>query len=100
MTLEWTGVVLSITTVVTIGIGHVAVRKLNYLYGIKPVPAAALVGLVVMVGSLFAESTMLSGVLGIVGITTMWDAIELVRQEKRVQKGHAPRNPARFPDTH
>ena len=99
MNLEWTGIVLSLTTVVTIGIGHVAVRKINYLYGTKPVPVVAVLGLGILIASLFAESTMLSGVLGIIGITTLWDALELVRQEKRVQKGHSPRNPARFPQS-
>ena len=97
MNLEWAGIVLSLFTVATIGGGHVAVRKINYRYGTKPVPAVALLGLGIIIASLFVESTILSGVLGIVGITTLWDALELVRQEKRVLKGHAPRNPARFP---
>jgi hypothetical protein len=95
--IEWTGLVLSLTTVATIGIGHVMVRKLNYRFGTKPSPIAAAIGVAVLVSSLFASTTLLSGVLGIVGITTMWDAIELVRQERRVQKGHAPRNPKRMP---
>ena len=94
--MEWTGLVLSIVTVATIGFGHVMVRKVNYLYGTKPVPFVGLLGIGILTASVFAESTVVSGALGIAGITTLWDAIELVRQEKRVLKGHAPKNPNRF----
>ncbi len=96
MTLEWTGLVLSLTTVLTIGFGHVMVRKVNYAFGTKPVPWVAALGIFVLAASVVPESTAVSGILGIVGITTLWDAIELVRQERRVLKGHAPKNPKRF----
>lgn len=98
MTLEWSGPVLSVTTVLTIAFGHAAVRKLNYCFGAKPAPWVAAVGIAISAASLFAETTLISGVLGVVGITTLWDAVELVRQEKRVLKGHAPKNPKRFPN--
>jgi hypothetical protein len=32
-------------------------------------------------------------VLGILGITLLFDSFELVRQQKRIMKGHAPANP-------
>lgn len=38
MTLQWAGLVLAVLTFGTIGLGHVAVRKLNYRYGTKPAP--------------------------------------------------------------
>ena len=95
MTLEWAGPVLSAVTVATIGFGHVMVRKVNYRFGTKPVPWVALLGLAILASSLFASSVVASGALGIVGVTTLWDAVELIRQEKRVIKGHAPRNPNR-----
>lgn len=31
--------------------------------------------------------------LGILGFTFLWDAIELLRQQRRVRRGHAPANP-------
>ncbi len=96
MSLEWTGFVLSLTTVATIGIGHVAVRKINYHFGTKLCPLFVAAGLSTLILSLFTSSTLVSGVLGIVGITTLWDAFELVRQEARVRKGHAPKNPNRL----
>lgn len=99
MTLEWAGPILGVTTVVTIGAGHVMVRKLNYHFGTKPAPVAFLLGAAALMGSIFVASNTLAGVLGIVGLTTVVDGIELIRQEERVRKGHAPENPRR-PVTH
>ncbi len=95
MTLNWAGLILGITTVATIGVGHVMVRKLNYHFGTRPAPLAFLLGAAALTGSLFAASNTLAGVLGIVGLTTVVDGLELIRQEERVRKGHAPSNPKR-----
>jgi hypothetical protein len=32
-------------------------------------------------------------VLGILGITLLWDALEMTRQQRRICKGHAHANP-------
>jgi len=37
---------------------------------------------------------LVSTILGILGITLLWDALELVRQAQRVKIGRAPANPA------
>ena len=95
MNVQWAGVVLGITTVVTIGVGHVLVRKLNYHFGTKPAPLAFLLGLSAMAASLFTDHNILSGIFGILGVTTLWDGYELIRQEERVRKGIAPANPNR-----
>ena len=95
MTLQWVGPMLAAVTVGTIWFGHVMVRRVNYRYGTKPAPFVFFLGLLVMVFSVITESDLLSGAAGIVGITTMWDAYELVRQEERVRLGRAPRNPNR-----
>jgi len=95
MSLEWAGMILGATAVATIGIGHVLVRKLNYHFGTKPAPLAFLIRLLAFITSLFVEQNTLSGLLGIVGITTCWDGYELIRQEERVRKGIAPANPNR-----
>jgi hypothetical protein len=95
MTVQWAGLALAVTTVATIGIGHVLVRKLNYHLGTKPAPVAFLLGAAAMGASLLVSSQLTSALLGIIGITTFWDGIELIRQEERVRKGTAPRNPRR-----
>ena len=95
MTVEWAGPVFALVTVLTIWVGHVMVRKVNYHFGTRPVPIVAGLGVAVFAGSFVTNHFILSGVLGIVGVTTCWDAFELVRQESRVRRGHAPMNPKR-----
>lgn len=95
MTLQWAGPVLAVTTVLTIWFGHVMVRRVNFWFGTKPVPLVALMGAAAVVASLFVPSNLGSACLGIVGVTTLWDAFELVRQEERVRQGKAPENPRR-----
>lgn len=31
--------------------------------------------------------------VGILGVTLLWDALEFYRQQRRIQRGHAPANP-------
>ncbi len=50
-------------------------------------------GLIVEFLSLSTVNRPLSTVFGILGITLLFDAFELTRQQKRVKKGHAPANP-------
>ena len=95
MTLQWAGPILAAITFGTIGFGHVAVRKFNYLYGTKPTPFVFSLGLMFLFLSLFVRSDLASAILGIIGITTLWDSLELIRQEERIRRGHAPANPDR-----
>ena len=90
MNIQWAGLILAITTFSTIGVGHVLVRLLHPKFGTRLGIPFLVLGGVVMVISVFSKSNLISGVLGIIAITTFWDGIEFFRQEKRVQKGHSP----------
>jgi hypothetical protein len=96
MTLQWAGPVLAVVTFATIGFGHAMVRKVNYLYGTKPAPYVFGLGLLFLFISLRATSDLASAAMGIVAVTTLWDAFELYRQEERIRRGHAPANPNRL----
>src|SRR3954452_17941040 len=87
------GPVLAVVTFLTIWWGHVLVRITHYQYGTRPAPAIFLGGLLLLLGSTQTGSDLLSAALGIVGLTLVWDAFELHRQELRVRQGHAPLNP-------
>jgi hypothetical protein len=87
--------VLAVLTFGTIGLGHVAVRKLNFPYGTKPAPAFLVLGLGFLFLSLLITSNLASAALGIVGMTTLWDSVEFIRQEERIRRGYAPANPER-----
>ena len=92
--LMWAGPVLAVTTFLTIWWGHVLVRIVHYYFGVKPAPVIFVSGLLLLLGSTQTGSDLLSAALGIVGLTLLWDAFELHRQELRVRQGHAPLNPA------
>ncbi|HID39277.1 MAG TPA: DUF4491 family protein [Calditrichaeota bacterium] len=94
MITDYYGVILAVVTFLAIGLGHVFVRKVNYAFGVKPAPLVFLAGIGLLYLSMFAGD-LLSAVLGILGMTVIWDGIELYRQENRIRKGFAPENPKR-----
>lgn len=80
------GPVLAGVTFVTIGFGHVLVRRLHARFGTRPAVPLLLAGLAVLAASLAVQDDLRSGVLGITAITLVWDGIEIYRQEKRMRK--------------
>ncbi|PWH11747.1 MAG: hypothetical protein DDG60_16675 [Anaerolineae bacterium] len=95
MELNLTGLTSALATFLGIWLGHVSVRYLEArLTDIRPAMATCvLLGLGLWAGALLAQAAPVSAALGILGITLLWDAFELYRQEKRVRIGHAPANP-------
>lgn len=89
------GLTAAVTAFITIWIGHVAVRKVEAkaLNIKKPMFIAIVLGLLPEYGALSTTNRQLSTVLGILGITLLWDAFEIYRQENRIKHGHAPANP-------
>ena len=95
MNLNFLGPAAATSAFFAVWLGHVAVRKIEYISPVLWVPAlfATGIGIILEMGALLSRSLTLSAVLGILGVTLLWDAVELVRQQRRVQKGHAPANP-------
>lgn len=93
--MNWIGVVAGLATFLSIWLGHVAVRKIEFISPTTWIPSTLFVvfGLVVEFLSLSTTDRSLSTALGILGITLLFDAFEFFRQQKRVIKGHAPANP-------
>jgi uncharacterized protein DUF4491 len=92
------GPVAALSAFIAVWFGHVAVRKIEFLSPSLWFPAIVFcsLGIVAELLSLTARALSISTALGIAGITLLWDSLELVRQERRVHKGHAranPRNP-------
>ncbi len=89
------GIVAGVTIFLGVWFGHVAVRKVESISPTIWLPAtlAVVAGLALAAGSFFSTYNSISAVCGIVGITLLWDAFELIRQERRIRKGHAPANP-------
>ena len=89
------GLTAAVTAFVSIWLGHVAVRKIEFASPKIGIPATVfiLLGLFTEYWSLTTANRPLSTILGIVGVTLLWDAFEFIRQQKRIIKGHAPANP-------
>jgi hypothetical protein len=89
------GIVCALTTFVSVWLGHVVVRRLEFVARhLLPVTLGFLtLGILAEFLALRQPNQTGSAVLGILGITFLWDAFEVVRQERRIYKGHAPANP-------
>ncbi|NOX61584.1 MAG: DUF4491 family protein [Chloroflexi bacterium] len=75
--------------------GHVGVRVIER-HSPRLWPAVLLTLLLGLALELWAATTdnkHIAVAAGIIGVTLLWDAFELVRQENRVKHGHAPANP-------
>jgi Domain of unknown function (DUF4491) len=93
--MNWIGVVAALTAFFSIWFGHVAVRKIESISPKIWIPSTIFVvlGLVAEFLSVSTANRPLSTAFGILGITLLWDAFELTRQQHRIIKGHAPANP-------
>jgi hypothetical protein len=93
--MNYSGIVIGLVTLILIGLGHVIVIKAEYYFTKRIWPLFLVVGLAALAASLFVESALFSGVLGIVSFTFLWSIHEVIEQEARVKKGWFPKNPNR-----
>ncbi|NJP06980.1 MAG: DUF4491 family protein [Chloroflexaceae bacterium] len=95
MALEWSGFCMALATFLGIWSGHVGVRwiEAHSVRIVLPIVLFMIGGIGLNLYSLFAPNLVLAGVSSILGITFIWDAAEICRQQKRVRLGHAPANP-------
>ena len=96
MDLNWMGFAAAASTFFGVWLGHVSVRKIEREVERIWIPAsiAFALGLGLELLSLWTDSRILAAVCGILGVTLLWDSLELaIRQPRRITKGHAPANP-------
>ena len=95
MEINTLGLTAAVTAFVSIWIGHVAVRKTEFASPTIWLPTVIFtaLGLLTEYCSLITDNWSLKTALGILGITLLWDAFEIYRQENRIKHGHAPANP-------
>jgi len=91
----FTGIIIAVSTFLTIGIWHPIVIKTEYHWGTRPWAVFLLIGVTCLVAALFIENTIVSSVIGVFGASALWGIGELFSQKKRVQKGWFPMNPKR-----
>jgi len=95
MSLQLIGLVAALSVFFGIWFGHVGVRTIERVSSTIWLPTllAALLGLALELWSLMSGNRYVSAATGIISITLLWDALEFIRQERRVKEGHAPANP-------
>ena len=93
--LNFLGVVLGFIMLLLTGFGHILIIKGEYYFGTKLWPLFLILGLLSVTASLFVNSDLLCGILGIIGFILLWSVYELLQQKERVKKGWFPKNPNR-----
>ncbi len=86
------GIIIGAATFVTIGLFHPIVIKAEYHLGGGCWWIFLLVGLACIVGSLLTTGIW-SILLGVVGFSSLWSILELIKQRKRVDRGWFPEGP-------
>ncbi len=88
------GLVAAVSAFLAVWFGHLAVRKVEAASPSLWLPGLLFIGSGLVLEWLSLKAGILvSTACGIVGITLLWDALELLRQQSRVRRGHAPANP-------
>jgi hypothetical protein len=90
-----TGILFGAFTFLAIGLGFLWVIKLEYFVGAHVAWAVAVLGIAVVLGSLFVPGFLPSAIMGVLSGTLFWGATELPAQEERVSRGLFPANPRR-----
>ena len=96
--MNFTGLIIAVTTFLVIGLFHPIVIKSEYHFGTRCWWVFALAGIVFIAVSLAVRNDILSPVLGVVGCACLWSILELFQQRERVRKGWFPMNPKRKGD--
>lgn len=89
------GILVGFCSFLLIGLFHPIVRKAEYYFTKRIFPAFLLAGALCLAGAYFVGNQFVSSILGVMGFCCFWSVKELFEQEKRVEKGWAPRNPKR-----
>lgn len=89
------GLIIAVATFLIIGFFHPIVIKSEYYFGVRCWPLFAVVGVTLLIVSLFVSNVLVASIIGVVGCSCLWSILELFEQRKRVQKGWFPKNPNR-----
>ena len=96
--MNFTGLIIAVTTFLVIGLFHPIVIKSEYHFGTRCWWVFALAEIAFIAVSLAVRNDILSPVLGVVGCSCLWSILELFQQRERVRKGWFPMNPKRKGD--
>lgn len=93
--MNFTGLIISAATFLSIGAFHPLVIKAKYYLGVGCWWMFLLLGLACIAVSLIVSGVLVSTLFGVIGFSSLWSILELFKQKERVAKGWFPRNPKR-----
>ena len=91
--MNFTGLLVGLSTFLIIGLFHPLVIKAEYYLGVKSWWIFALSGIIFSVLSILAGDMIWSTILGVTAFSSFWSILEVFEQKKRVQKGWFPKGP-------
>ena len=91
--MNFTGLLVGLSTFLIIGLFHPLVMKAEYYIGVKSWIIFALAGVVFSIASLLVNGFILSIILGVVAFSSFWSILEVFEQRERVRKGWFPEGP-------
>ena len=94
----FTGLIISVSTFLIIGVFHPVVIKCEYYFGTRPWWVFLLLGIAFIVAALFISNVLASVLCGVTGASCLWSIGEIFEQKQRVKKGWFPMNPKRKAD--
>ena len=95
MQIYFTGIIITVSTFLIIGIFHPVVIKMEYYTGTRYWWVFLLLGLLSIGAAMLIANPMISAIIGVFGASSLWTIGELFSQRKRVLKGWFPMNPKR-----
>lgn len=93
--MNFTGIIIGVSSFLCIGLFHPIVIKAEYYWGIRCWWVFLLLAVICIAGSLLTAATIPSTILGVVAFSSLWSILELFKQRERVAKGWFPKNPKR-----
>ncbi|MCJ7731148.1 DUF4491 family protein [Candidatus Bathyarchaeota archaeon] len=83
--MQFAGIILGVVTFAMIGILHVAVVKIERIWGSHLWSGFIVLGLLFGIASLLVDDVLVSALLGVNGFLFAWSGPELKKQKERVE---------------
>ncbi len=91
--INWTGIIIGLSTFLIIGIFHPLVIKGYYYFGLRCRTAFFIAGIISLFFCAIVEGTIPSVLLGVTAFSCFWSIREVNEQKVRVERGWFPANP-------
>lgn len=91
--MNFVGIIVGLATFLIIGFFHPIVIKAEYYLGTKCWWMFVVAGILFCALSLVVSNFILSTVFGVIAFSSFWSILELVHQNRRVDKGWFPEGP-------